>query len=105
MEGERRVVHLRRGLAFAFAPAVLFLPGVAFFSVCPPSSGSMGARVAMILFLASDIWAVRELVLSFNTRNDGKIDRLNLWAWAGCTIAILTLLVSAALLSDYPWSA
>jgi len=104
MDTTRRAALLKRGLALALIPAVIFVPVVAFFSVCPPSFGLMGARIALILFLASDIWAVRKLIPTFNTTNNGKVDRLNLLAWTGCTIAILTVIVSSVLLSGYPWT-
>ena len=62
-------------------------------------SGRVGARRAEVgavlaVFLASELWAVRNLVPALNLRRDGKVDRLNLLAWARLTAAALVLILT-----------
>jgi hypothetical protein len=98
LESNRRLAMVKQGLAFAILPAALFVPVLGYLGVCPNPSAATEERTVLLLFLASEIWALRRLVPSLNTLRDGKADRLNLFVRAGLTIATLTVLASAGLL-------
>ena len=101
-KAQTRVSSLKRGLAFALIPAILLIPGTAYFTVCPSAYSALGVRVMHASFLASEIWALRWLLPSLNTRKDGKVDALNLFVWAACTIGVVVILVSILFLLGRP---
>jgi hypothetical protein len=93
-----RLASVKEGLVFALIPALLLVPGIGYFTVCPPTYADVGIRIMLAAFLACEIWALRKLLPSLNTRRDGRVDRVNLLVWAGCTFATLTSLASLGLL-------
>jgi hypothetical protein len=98
MEREQRIITVQLGLVFTLGPALLFLPGIRFLALCPPTYATAGVRVMLAAFLAAEIWALRKLLPSLNLRHDKKVDRVNLLVWVGCSVAALMSLVSLGLL-------
>ena len=59
-----------RGLLLALIPAVLFVPMIVAFTVCPPAYASQGIRITAALFLFVDVWASWKLISVMQRRFD-----------------------------------
>lgn len=63
---------------FALTPALLFLPALAYVSVCPPEQALIVGSTFFTIAAASEAWALTRLLKSIKWQFGGKFDPMNL---------------------------
>ena len=92
MEYVERKHHLWQGFLVASIPVLLFVPAVAFLTVCPPKYGLLGIRTMGAGFLCAEVWAGWKLIRIVERKFD----------WIS-GLAILGLLIAALVLAATAW--
>jgi hypothetical protein len=91
MEYMERKHRLWQGILLALIPALLFFPVVAFLTVCPPTYGIAGIRIAVAVFLSSEVWGCWKLFMVIQR----EVDWINGVAFFGMLMAVLVIVALA----------
>ncbi len=87
MRDVERKSLLLQGLVLATAPAILFVPAFALFTICPPEYATLVITFILIVFAGSEILAARNL-----SRVLGRpFDWMNGSAVVGLLLALIVL--------------
>src|SRR5690348_3326088 len=95
--GLRRRIFLQ-SLPFVLVPALLVIPSLKFFSMCPPEYGQVLAWVLLLLFGASELWGLIGMFRCFT----GTLDPIFVGCVLSSVVGLLTLGFSVWVLSIRP---
>jgi hypothetical protein len=93
MRQSSRPAILRRALPFSLLPAALFMPAVAFLTICPRTYSVVIMKVIAIVFVASELRALPLLLRSVEWKLGRSADWVSAVALPILIIALLVILL------------